>query len=159
MISKKIEWVLVILVLVIVTTAIIKTNEINVIGPRGSISNQYPLFSWTGNFDQFHLLVDDNNQFENPLINVTLEENSFRSKQLDSGKYYWKVVGFKENRKVETGIIKFILDSVVSFSLDGDTLINTGNVKSRLSTPTGFVVLNPNQRIKTEDENYTLEQE
>jgi len=127
--------------------------------PRGNSIDRYPKFIWSGNCETYNLLVSNTNSFENPLIDLVLENNSFRSNRLEFGEYYWKIIGIKNNETFETETIKFTIDSVVSFSMKDSTFKNIGNVKSRLSSLTGFVVLNPNQEIELENKTYKLEQE
>ena len=158
MINKKLIWIVVIFIL-IVLIPLIKTNQINLVQPRGNIIDRYPKFIWSGDYDEYNLLVSNTNSFENPLIDLVLENNSFRSNRLDYGQYYWKIIGIKNNKTFETETIKFTIDSAVSFSMKDSTFKNIGNVESRLSSLTGFVILNPNQEIELENKTYKLEQE
>ena len=92
------------------------------------------------------------------MVDVIVTENSFKSDELNFGKYSWKLVYSKNNETFETRPISFTINSFVAFSIDGNFIKNVGNVGSNLIGPTGFVVLDRDQETELQQGEYRLEQ-
>jgi hypothetical protein len=150
----------VLLSLFILVFVVVTFNSLNLVYPSGDIEDRSPEFEWYGNYEEYNLLVDDDNSFDNPLLDVKLIGNSFNyDGELDIGEYYWKVIGTKDGKLVESSVFKFGVKSVVAYSIRDNILINKGNTKSKLGSITGDVVLDPNRGVEIDEGgNYTLEQ-
>ena len=104
-------------------------------------------------------MIDDDSSFESPLIDVGFEEEYFSlGEDLEFGEYYWKLIAFEDGKVVESKPLKFEIVSLVSYSIDENDLVSEGNVRSDLDSITGGVVLDPGQRTRLLEENYTLSQ-
>ena len=53
-------------------------NTIRLIEPNNVIDDRSPEFKWYGNKDSYRLLVDNNADFENSLVDVSVEESSYQ---------------------------------------------------------------------------------
>lgn len=137
-------------------------NTIKLIEPNNVIDDRSPEFRWYGNKGSYRLLVDDDINFENPLVDVQVEENSYQiNRELDIGKYYWKVIS--DDLESVTGM--FVVESLVSVKLDENKLQNVGNVpinvtvKERTSgswSIVGAAVLDVKEVLERESDNETL---
>jgi len=156
MINKKIKWTIVILLVLVILFFLFQ--KVILIKPRGRVTDISPNFVWFGNYEEYNLLVAEDKSFENPLIDVVVNGNSFESEELDFGEYYWKIVYSKNNETFEVSPVRFIVNSFVAFSFTGNFIRNIGNVDSNLIGPTGLVVLEKNQEIELEKGDYKLEQ-
>jgi len=156
MINKKIVGIIVILLVLVIL--FLQLQKVILIKPKGAITETEPRFVWMGNSEEYNLLVSEERTFENLIIDVTLNEKSFVSDELDLGNYYWKIVYEKNNETFETNPVKFTINSFVAFSIEGSFLKNVGNIGSRLVSTTGFVVLEPNEKTEFKEGDYRLEQ-
>ncbi|MBU3940613.1 MAG: hypothetical protein KKH88_01660 [Nanoarchaeota archaeon] len=158
--TEKRKWgIIVFLILIVFIVSYFQFQRVVLIKPRGIITDVYPSFFWSGENREYNLLVAKTESFENPVIDVLVGGNYFRSFRMDLGEYYWKLLWEYENKTFETKPVKFTIESFVAFSMEKEFLVNIGNVKSILTTPTGFVILDINQRTNlSEEEKYTFEQ-
>ena len=137
-------------------------NTIRLIEPNNVIDDRSPEFKWYGNKDSYRLLVDNNADFENSLVDVSVEESFYQiNRELDIGTYYWKVIA--DDLESVTGM--FVVESLVSVKLDESKLENTGNVPINVTIKekigdswsiVGAAVLDVRESLDREFENETL---
>ena len=137
-------------------------NTIRLIEPNNVIDDRSPEFKWYGNKDSYRLLVDNNADFENSLVDVSVEESFYQiNRELDIGTYYWKVIA--DDLESVTGM--FVVESFVSVKLEEDKLQNVGNVPINITIKekiggswsiVGAAVLDVREVLEREDNNETL---
>ncbi len=137
-------------------------NTIRLIEPDNIIDDRTPELKWYGNKDGYRLLIDDDADFENPLVDVRVEGNSYQiNRDLDIGTYYWKVIA--DDLESVTGM--FVIGSLVSVKLDENKLKNVGNVPINVTIKekiggswsiVGAAVLDVREVLEREDNNETL---
>ena len=114
-----------------------------------------PEFRFVGNAI---LVVDNDEEFDSPIIEVESEDYYKPKQDLNVGRYYWKI----RKGSVESEVREFTIDSVVATKLDDNKLFNKGNVMVGVSKGvTGAVVgtLHPGEFLEVEDnETYTSRQ-
>lgn len=147
-------------ILVISVFAIIQLfNSVLILGPNQDTLNRKPEFSWYGNHDKYRLVVDNDPEFENPVVDIlTNERNYLVQENLDLGEYYWKVIGYKNNEETNSLTGRFVVMSYVGYSLENNELTNVGNVISKLTGPTGYVVLDINDNHELIEGEYNIQQ-
>lgn len=144
---NKIE-VLAILVALPVFFILLNSNKVILTQPDmySQSTNITPEFLFSSNLDVYRIVVDDDSDFSSPVINEIILENTFTPDfGLSFGKYYWKVIGFKDQKSYESKTSVFELVSLVSTEVTSDIIRNTGNtkisVKEALSTPGAYSVV------------------
>ncbi len=151
--------VLILSIIIIFLVAFLSFSSITLVSPYGGTVDRSPVFEWMGDYDSYRILIDDDSSFESPLIDVGFEEEYFSlGEDLEFGEYYWKLIAFEDGKVVESKPLKFEIVSLVSYSIDENDLVSEGNVRSDLDSITGGVVLDPGQRTRLLEENYTLSQ-
>lgn len=115
---------------------------------------------WKGNYDEYKLYIDENKEFNSPIIKK-VTGNSYFIDNLDFGTYYWKI----ETEKISSPTWKFTIDSNIAINMiekeDSIEIKNVGNTDLNLelrNPVTGLVVLDlPYQESKEfEKENITF---
>jgi hypothetical protein len=123
------------------------------------ILDRYPEIEWSGNSNDYLLLIDNDIDFKSPLINITQNSSYFKiNDQLDFGDYYIKII---DNIHHKYKISKFTVSSYVAVTVDKDgNIINDGNTKIIASdsiSTTGGVILDINQMLSNKLINQSLE--
>jgi hypothetical protein len=154
--KKEIEMFFVALIIFIASLSTF-VSSIVLLSPSGIIYDRSPIFIWGGFDENYKLLVDDNPDFNSPIVDVYVNGNQYEvNENLDIGEYYWKVIGQSKDKESITG--RFALDSLVGYSIGGTKLRSIGNVLTKLNGITGFVILEPGEIIDIQEGNYSLEQ-
>lgn len=144
---KKLE-VLAILLALPILIIILNQNNIILISPDSyfTTTSITPEFVFSSNLDKYRIVIDDDADFSTPLVDEIILENRFVPEfGLSFGKYYWKVIGFKQDKAYQSKVSSFEVVSVVSTQVGLDTVRNTGNtkisVREKLATPSGYSVV------------------
>lgn len=149
--------------LIVISLAVVSYLNLNSIQPLYPLNNMVtdvrtPTFEWSGQRQNYELLIDDNPGFSSPSIFDAAGNSHMVEKELDFGMYWWKV----RSGDAESGARKFTLVSTVALSRLGRNLIkNSGNTALlvHLSGLTGAATLAVNQTLEIgEKENVKAEQ-
>lgn len=140
---------------ILIVIIFIFLNNIILLAPYGIVYDRTPKLAWSGFDKEYRLLVDENYDFDNPIIDVLVNENQFNiNKELDFGEYYWKVIS--NDQESITGY--FTIDSMIQIELN-KKLRNKGNTPVLISGITGRSVLDIGEEIDVKQgENYTIKQ-
>lgn len=148
-----IEFILVVIGIVVIVYTFFNFSSLLILkNPKNNeiTYNRYPEFEWSGSSDSYTITVSKNSNFENPIVNTTINISYYKiNKKLDFGDYYWKVT---ENKNSNQRYRKFTIQSLIAIEYDeqGD-IRNAGNTK--ISTKenifaTGAAILDVNQVLK-----------
>lgn len=124
------EFAIILGALIIVFLSINFNTRLFLVAPQEKIiTDRTPLFSWSGNYDLYELIVDDDVNFDSPILKINLFENKYQGeKDLEFGNYYWKIKAFNGESWIESKIGKFRIDSLVALQLEEEGARNIGNV-------------------------------
>ena len=110
---------------------VVVLNGIFLIKPYGRINEINPTFEWISPYNENRLLVDDDENFENPIVDVNVKGNKYTlTEKLKFGKYYWKVIS--GNKVSITG--NFLLDSLIDIALSPTSNTTAPNIISVTGT-------------------------
>ncbi|HLC56584.1 MAG TPA: hypothetical protein VJJ23_05085 [Candidatus Nanoarchaeia archaeon] len=155
--NRKIELVIGGISLFILLLGFINFNSnLVLVSPKDVVTQRQPEFSWSGSYDNYNLIVENEN---NPLVNVTVDENYYRlENQLPFGVYYWYVIA--EEKKSET--VRFELRSIVAIKQDNG-ILNEGNSRVKVDYEedgiTGAAILDVNSLLKKNITKARIEQD
>ncbi len=161
-----------ILILIVVAVFFIvgySLDTVALIEPKGNIEDIRPEFVWYSNYDMYRLIVDDDLEFNNPIIDIHVKEEYYEvNRDLDFGKYYWKVIGYEDGEEMKSAVGIFSIQSLVQLRVGEDEIENSGNTPVNLKMKkkeggawsiVGAVVLDINEKIITENDTlYEAEQ-
>lgn len=120
------------------------------------IYDRYPELLWKGNSDFYIVLLDDNINFDTPIVNVSVNSTNYKvNRRLEFGEYYFKIIDTKNNYEK---LSKFTLQSLIAIELD-DGIKNVGNTRIRAVDNilvTGAAVLEINQVLNKKLVNGTI---
>lgn len=120
------------------------------------IYDRFPEIIWKGTSNYYNLIIDNNKDFETPLINTTVNITDYKvNRRLDFGTYYLKIIDPKNNKEKTTS---FTVQSLVALELDNG-IKNVGNTKISVVNSilvTGAAVLEINQVLNKKLMNETL---
>lgn len=140
---------------VLIVISVVVLNNIILLSPYGIIYDRTPVLSWSGFEREYRLVIDEKNDFSNPIVDVFVSDNSFDiKKSLDFGKYYWKVIS--DDKESITGF--FIVDSMIKIEA-AKRIRNKGNTPVLISGITGRTILDVEEEMLVQEgENYTIKQ-
>ena len=116
--------------------------------PFGVTDDIYPTFYWISPEGKSRLIVDDDERFDNPLVDVGVSGNKYQTAYpLDFGTYYWKI----EHKNGESYTGMFVLNSKVDINVENDYLKNNGNTEVVVDTITGRHFLDIGEKRELEN--------
>ena len=129
---------------VVFSLAFYSQKNILLVTPLQEVSGNSIFFSWESSYPRHRLLVDDVIGFTSPLIDVFVSGNSYLlQNSLNASIYYWKILGYDNNKVIESevGQFNFISEVAIASWDEGDsyTLYNAGNTPLQISVQEGGI--------------------
>jgi len=129
------EIVVVLGVIILIFLAINFYSRLSLISPVNGEKtiDRTPEFSWSGKCNEYILLVDDSNNFDSPILEISLKGNTYiPEKEFGFGDYYWKIKAFDGEKWVESKIESFKVESFIALKLENEEVRNIGNTPAKV---------------------------
>jgi hypothetical protein len=115
--------------IIVLVALIINNYNINLVSPRNNLetNNRTIVFRWDGYKNNIYtLFIDDNKEFTSPVIKYT-KNKQITIKDLDIGKYYWKINSGIINSRINSFSILSEVNVIAKGNNDSMIIENVGN--------------------------------